>query len=70
MIYVFKTSVRTKKAVQQLKPYLNKLLQQLNWNFDLEDCDKILRLDTSPELSASVIQLLQDKGFDCRELED
>ncbi|MNK17914.1 hypothetical protein D3C87_361110 [compost metagenome] len=70
MIYVFKTSVNTKRAVQQLSPYLNRILQQIAWNFDLEDCDKILRLDTCATCSAKVVKLLLDKGFQCSELED
>lgn len=70
MIYVFKTSVKTKKLVQQLKPFLNNSLQQSKWNFDLEDCDKILRIDSPTEISEAVNRLLHDKGFDCEELTD
>jgi len=70
MIYVFKTSVSTKRAVEQLKPLINKIIHEIAWNFDLEDCDKILRLDTCSNCSKSVVQLLQEKGFECLELED
>lgn len=70
MIYVFKTSVKTKKLVQKLKPFLNNSLQQSKWNFDLEDCDKILRIDSPTEISEAVIKFLHDKGFDCEELTD
>jgi len=70
MIYVFKTSVKLKKEVRELKPYLNKLLQQAKWNFDLEDCDKILRIDSETEIVEAVINLLQGKSFDCEELSD
>ena len=68
MIYVFKTSVKTKKGVQQLSPYLNNIRPQLRWNFDLEDCDNILRIDSLTEITESVIELMQGKGFDCKEL--
>jgi len=68
MVYVFKTSVKTKKEIRQLKPSLDKLLIQSKWNFDLEDCDKILRIDTQNEVSATIIKLLQEKGFNCEEL--
>lgn len=70
MIYVFKTSVKTKKSVQKLTPFLNTSLQQSKWNFDLEDCDKILRIDSPTEISETVTKLLHDKGFDCEELTD
>ncbi|MBT1705034.1 hypothetical protein [Chryseosolibacter indicus] len=70
MIHVFKTSVRLKKEVMQLAPYLNELLRQARWNFDLEDCDRILRIETPRETTETVIKLLQNKGFDCEELPD
>ena len=70
MIYVFKTSVKTKKDLQKLKPLLNELLRQAKWNFDLEDCDKILRIDSLIENSAALIKLLNDNGFACEELAD
>jgi hypothetical protein len=70
MIYVFKTSVKNKKHIRQLSPFLNGLLQQSKWNFDLEDCDKILRIDSLKEISETVTQLLQHNGFDCEELTD
>lgn len=70
MIYVFITSVKTKQEIGQLKPHLNDLLKQAKWNFDLEDCDKILRIDIETEITQSIINLLQDKGFDCEELVD
>ena len=70
MIQVFKTSVRNKKHVRQLSPLLDGLLPQSKWNFDLKDCDKILRIDSSTEILVPVTKLLQDKGFDRIELTD
>ena len=68
MIYVFKTSVKTKRLVQQLKPFLDHSLQQSKWNFDLDDCDKILRIESTTEISEAVNKLLKANGFDCEEL--
>lgn len=68
MIYVFKTSVQRRKDVLQLQPVLNDLLSSSNWNFDLDDCDKILRIDSPTEITPSVTRLLQEAGFDCEEL--
>ena len=56
--------------VQQLKPFLNNLVQLSKWNFDLEDCDKILRVDSPIEIAEAVIKLLRDKDFYCEELQD
>ena len=38
-------------------------------NFDLKDCDKILRIDGQNIFSADVINVLKSKGFICEELE-
>ncbi|WP_444660042.1 hypothetical protein [Flavobacterium columnare] len=70
MIYVFITSVKTEQEVGQLKPHLNDLLKQAKWNFDIEDCDKILRIDIETKITQSIINLLKDKGFYCEELVD
>lgn len=69
MIYVFKTSVFTENEIQSIKPHLDEL-PQTQWNFNLEDCDKILRIDSLSEISGEVvIKILQDKGFDCEVLQ-
>jgi len=68
VIYIFKTSVLTENDIQSLKPYLDKLPQTF-WNFDLEDCDKILRVESLEEVSEEVIiSVLQQRGFTCEVL--
>lgn len=69
MIYVFKTSVRTKSQVKQLKPHINSILRSRRWNFDLEDCDKVLRVDGEQGIVPRVIRLLNSHSFECEELE-
>ncbi|EIJ40660.1 hypothetical protein JoomaDRAFT_3727 [Galbibacter orientalis DSM 19592] len=46
MVYVFKTSVTTQRLVNQLTPNINKICKNAKWNFDLEDCDNIFRMET------------------------
>ena len=70
MIYVFKTSVSNKKKVRQLKPQLDKICSDANWNFDLDDCDKILRIDSPKQIAETVIKLLKNNGYECVELTD
>ena len=66
---IYKTSVATNKQVQQIKTLLNNLPVVTQWNFDLDDCDNILRI-ISKELQPQVIcQLLQTEGFNCEPLE-
>jgi hypothetical protein len=70
MIFVFKTSVKTKRAANRLSPFLNELFTVGKWNFDLEDCDKILRVDCDSEIALRVIALLQANRFQCDLLPD
>lgn len=68
MIYVFKTSVRTKSQAKKLKPHLDKILTKAKWNFDLADCDKILRIDSEENIILSIVNVLKNHNFECEEL--
>ncbi|MCM5663456.1 hypothetical protein [Galbibacter mesophilus] len=68
-IYVFKTSVKRKIEIKNLSPALNNLLKPNNaWNFDLEDRDKILRVEMEEKKKASIENLLHSYGFVCEEM--
>jgi len=69
MIYIFKTSVKTKMQAKKLKPHISKLLSSEKWNFDLEDNDKILRIDGEENVVLRIIDLLNIHKFYCEELE-
>ena len=69
MAEVFKTNV---KQVHHAKKIIDDLLQYFpksKINFDLKDCDKILRIDGQNIFSDEVINVLKSKGFICEELE-
>ena len=68
-VLVFKTSVSKKKHIKTVQPYLNKLMaQQDYWNFDLEDCDNILRVETQALKAGFICETLQSQEFYCEEL--
>lgn len=69
MIYVFKTSVKTRNQVKALKPHIDKILPEAKWNFDLEDYDKILRIDSDENIVLKITDLLTIHKFYCAELE-
>jgi hypothetical protein len=69
MIFVFKTSVKTKKQVKKLKPHIDKSLLRARWNFDLSDIDKILRIDSEENIVSTVMDLLNIHHYRCEELE-
>ena len=69
MIFIFKTSVKTKMQAQQLKLHINTMLPNAKWNFDLTDCDKILRIDSEENIVLKIIDLLNRHNYSCEELE-
>ena len=69
MIFVYKTSVKTKMQVKKLKPHIDKILPNEKWNFDLEDRDKILRIDSEENIGLVIIDLLNIHNHTCEELE-
>ncbi|MFM7853079.1 MAG: hypothetical protein ACKO96_14465 [Flammeovirgaceae bacterium] len=70
MVMVYKTSVETQQQVLLLKSTLDKLAGVGNWNFALDDTDRILRV-ASPEVDPmQPPRLLQQLGFNCIELQD
>jgi len=69
-ILVFKTDVRSRKQVNALAPHLETMKGIVKWNVDLQDVDKVLRVE-SASVSAGVIEKnLQQAGYYCEELQD
>jgi hypothetical protein len=68
-ILVFATSVESAQEVKTLAPVINKLVGKGNWNFALDDSDRILRIASKKVEPTRAINLLRQYGFDCRELE-
>lgn len=69
-VLVFKTSVVDQVSVRTLKPELDRLAGKGKWNFDLSDCDNILRIASEKVKPKNAIELLTYFGFSCTELED
>ena len=69
-IQIFKTSVQRPSHISLLSNNLDKLVQNGRWNFDLYDCDNILRIQTTGNITNEIIRLLTLNGFSCEELAD
>lgn len=68
MIEVYKTNVQ---EVEQSLLIVRKLLEHFPdslINFDLEDCDKILRIHASSISNQKIIELLDSYGYHCEVL--
>ncbi|WP_221284607.1 hypothetical protein [Mucilaginibacter sp. SP1R1] len=67
-VLVFSTSVKEQRQVSKVTTLLTKVPAIAQWNFDLEDCDNILRI-VATGLSPQYIELLLQKaGIYCQEL--
>jgi len=69
-VLVFKTSVENSDHITHLTPVLDSLAGRGAWNFDLADCDRILRIVSDSVNPETAIHLINSLGFRCDELED
>jgi len=67
-ISIFKTSVLNAKQIPFLKDLLDTIVGPYHWNFDLEDRDKILRIEAYTLINSFLIQEINKLGFECEEL--
>jgi len=70
VIQVFKTNVLEQEHADMLCNLFEQELTVQRANFDLEDCDKILRVESFHNIDDQVIALLRLYGFKCEELPD
>ena len=69
MIEVFKTNV---EEACHAKSLIARLLQHFpgnKINFDLHDCDKILRVEGEDFMAEKIMLLVNENGFTCKRLE-
>lgn len=69
MVDVFKTNVTDDATADQILEQLQNKLPLADINFDLDDCDHILRIDYHDDTRPFVTELLANLGFHCAELE-
>ena len=65
MVEVFKTNVHCTEAAAQMLELLRLHCLHCQVSFDLEDCDRVLRVAGDRVVAAEVIFLLQQHGFEC-----
>lgn len=65
MVEVFKTSVTDQKDAVAIIAALNCNLPSCTINFDLDDCDNILRVKGDIIPVTDIMELLHTSGFEC-----
>ncbi|RZL06491.1 MAG: hypothetical protein EOO89_24345 [Pedobacter sp.] len=69
MIEVFKTNVTTQAAAELIINAVNSLGEAIRINFDLDDCDRILRVEGSDIEIEKIIAVVEKAHFECILLE-
>lgn len=64
-VEIFKTNVQEVADSQQVIARLLEHLPQTKINFDLSDCDRILRVEGASVCVDTVTKLVASFGFDC-----
>lgn len=65
VVEVFKTTVRRKEDATKIVNLLNEYFPNHLINFDLEDCDKILRIEGLDHNQTFIKNALGQFGFSC-----
>jgi len=65
MIEIFKTNVKELSQARELVVLLNRHFPEARINFDLHDCDKILRVEGKHFNLGKIINLVHQNGFSC-----
>lgn len=72
MVEVFKTNVKDSYQATSLTDQIHQIFWGYVASFDLEDCDKILRIQSATGLvkASDIILILQNSGFNAEVLPD
>jgi len=69
MVEVFKTNVQKKAQSKMLLCILSEAFPSFKINFDLSDCDKVLRVEGDNIEALSIMILVKENGFKCEILD-
>jgi hypothetical protein len=68
-VEVFRTNVATEEHATILLDILTEIFPACCISFDLEDCDKVLRISGTDICTETVTKLMTNQGFTCSPLE-
>jgi hypothetical protein len=66
MVVVYRTNINNKRQFKTVTRLLSKLFSDLKINIDLEDSEKVLRLEGKDIISSEIINSLGKIGFLCQ----
>jgi len=65
MVEVFKTNVQQEHEAAAIGSRLSSLFPHLKIDFDLSDCDRILRVEGQDVQTGQIMELLNVQGYSC-----
>ncbi len=69
MVEIFKTNVQKKTQSKMLLSILSETFPSFKINFDLSDCDKVLRVEGDDIKTLRIMILVKENGFTCEVLD-
>jgi hypothetical protein len=69
MVEIFSTNVRRASQAKEIIALLTKHFPGIKINFDLSDCDRVLKIAGKNLVPEKVMIMVRQKGFECRPLE-
>lgn len=65
MVEIFKTNIDEQQQAEVLLKLLSETFPDFKINFDLEDCDKVLRIEGSNVVPEKIMDLVKAKQYVC-----
>ena len=69
-LFIFRTNIPNRMEFLRVKHSLSNSFPVLGCTIDLEDCDKVLRVECENIPVATIVQEVASQGFLCEELAD
>lgn len=67
-VLVFKTNLNATRDVINIEPILNNITEITGWSVDIDDIDKVLRVEGPATIITKIIKVLKRAGYQCEEL--
>jgi hypothetical protein len=65
MVEAFKTNIQKKAQSKMMLSILSQAFPSFKINFDLSDCDKVLRVEGHDMEALRIMILVKEQGFTC-----
>ena len=70
LVEIFKTNIQKKEEAVLILEKLNRCFPGCVINFDLEDCDKVLRIEGHQFSPGEIIEILSENNYQCEILKE